>query len=68
MVDPTSDIGEDVDESDAPACATCGKKIVAEPNHRVVPWVDDGGELHHRHFCDDECRAAWNGSADDPTR
>jgi len=60
MVDPTSDIGEDVDESSAPACTTCGKKIVGEPNHRVVTWVDDD-DIRHRHFCDDECRAAWNG-------
>jgi hypothetical protein len=60
MIDPTSDIGEDVDESDAPTCHTCGKKIVAEPNHRIVSWVEDGSVVH-LHFCDDDCRRAWSG-------
>jgi len=60
MIDPTSDIGEDVDESTAPACHTCGKKIVQESDHRVVSWVEDG-DAEHLHFCDDECREAWSG-------
>jgi hypothetical protein len=60
MVDPTSDIGEDVDESSAPACHTCGKKIVVEPDHRVVSWVDDGSVVS-LHFCDDACLDAWSG-------
>jgi len=60
MIDPTSDIGEDVDESDAPTCHTCGKKIVTEPEHRVVSWIDDGS-AEHLHFCDDECREGWSG-------
>lgn len=59
MVDPTSDLGEDVDEETAPACATCGEKIVRQPSHRVVTWVDDEGMVQHRHFCDDECKAAF---------
>jgi hypothetical protein len=59
MVDPTSDLGEDVDEETAPACATCGEKIVRNPGHRVVTWIDDDGIVQHRHFCDDECKAAY---------
>ncbi|WP_129116830.1 DUF7576 family protein [Halegenticoccus tardaugens] len=59
MVDPTSDLGDDVDESTAPECATCGEKIVQSPTHRVTPWLD-GGRVRHRHFCSDECRADWN--------
>lgn len=59
MVDPTSDLGEDVDESTAPTCATCGDPVVAAPDHRVTTWVADGA-VHHRHFCDDACREAWN--------
>ncbi|MFC6988407.1 hypothetical protein ACFQJD_06250 [Haloplanus sp. GCM10025708] len=59
MVDPTSDLGEDVDEDDAPTCVTCGKKIVEEPAHRVVSWVE-GGVVEHRHFCSDECESSWH--------
>lgn len=58
MVDPTSDVGEDVTEETAPECAACGDPIVQEPTHRVVTWVEDG-QIHHRHFCDEECRAAF---------
>jgi len=61
MVDPTSDLEEDVDEDNAPECATCGAKIIRDPSHRVVTWVADG-RAHHRHFCDDECRAEWDDS------
>ena len=61
MVDPTSDLGEDVSEDDAPTCATCGATILEEPNHRVVTWIDDGA-VETAHFCDDGCRDAW----DDP--
>ena len=60
MIDPTSDIGEDVDESDAPTCHTCGKKIVMEPEHRVVSWIEDDA-VEHLHFCDDECHEGWSG-------
>jgi len=56
MVDPTSDLGEDVDEDDAPECATCGTTIVQSPTHRVVTWVEDG-RARHRHFCSAACLA-----------
>ena len=59
MVDPTSDLGEDIDESNAPACATCGEKIVQSPTHRVVTWIEDG-QAQERHFCSDECKAAYD--------
>jgi hypothetical protein len=58
MVDPTSDLGEDVDEDTAPECAVCGVAIVQDPNHRVVTWVEDGSSLS-RHFCSDDCRTDW---------
>lgn len=58
MVDPTSSLGEDVDESNAPTCATCGEPIVQSPTHRVVSWIEDG-EARHRHFCSEECREAF---------
>lgn len=60
MVDPTSDHNEDVSPEDAPECATCGKAVVDEPNHRVITWVDDG-EVQAAHFCDDDCRMDWDG-------
>lgn len=62
MVDPTSDLGEDVDEDDAPTCATCGESIVNESTHRVVTWIDDGA-VQSAHFCDESCRADWDGDA-----
>ena len=55
MVDPTSDIGEDVDEDDAPECAVCGECIIQLSTHRVVATVEDG-QIEHHHFCSDECR------------
>lgn len=58
MVDPTSDLGEDVSEADAPSCETCGQPIVNEPSHRVVTWVEDGGVVT-AHFCDDSCHSEW---------
>jgi hypothetical protein len=61
MVDPTSDLDEDVDESSAPSCAACGEALVRDPNHRVVTWVADG-QIHVRHFCSADCRAAWDDS------
>jgi hypothetical protein len=61
MVDPTSDLDEDVDESNAPACAVCDTKLVRDPNHRVVTWVVDN-EIQVRHFCSDDCRGAWDDS------
>lgn len=59
MVDPTSDLGEEVSEDDAPRCETCGDPIVDEPRHRVVTWIEDG-EVRTAHFCDDDCRAEWD--------
>ena len=59
MVDPTSDLGTDVTEENAPRCASCGDPIVNEPTHRVVTWVDDG-EVQTRHFCDEACLSEWD--------
>ena len=59
MVDPTSDLGEDVDETNAPKCAACGEPIIQEPSHRVVTRIEDGIATH-THFCDTDCRAAWS--------
>ena len=59
MVDPISDLGEDVDEESAPECDACGEQILNESDHRVVTWVEDD-RVQHRHFCDDECEAAWD--------
>jgi hypothetical protein len=61
MVDPTSDLDEDVDESNAPACAGCGTKLVRDPNHHVVTWVADG-QIQVRHFCSTDCRETWDES------
>lgn len=60
MVDPTSDLGEDVTEEDAPRCATCGDPIVHSPHHRVITWIE-GDEVQTVHFCDEECRRNWDG-------
>jgi hypothetical protein len=60
MVDPTSDLGEDVTEETAPRCAVCEEPIVHRREHRVLTWVADG-TVHSRHFCDEECRLAWDG-------
>ena len=59
MVDPTSDLGEDVSEEDAPTCATCGTAIVDSPYHRVITWIEDS-QVRSAHFCDDDCRIDWN--------
>lgn len=59
MVDPTSDLGEDVTEADAPRCSACEEPIVNAPNHRVLTWIE-GDSVRSAHFCDDECRANWN--------
>jgi len=61
MVDPTSDLGEDVSEEGAPTCATCGASIVDSPRHRVITWMDEG-QVETAHFCDDDCRMNWDGS------
>lgn len=58
MVDPTSDLGEDVTEDDAPRCAVCEEPIVNETTHRVITWVEDGN-IQTAHFCTDDCRSEW---------
>lgn len=60
-VDPTSDLGEDINEDDAPTCATCGEPIVNEPNHRVVTWIEND-DVYSTHFCDESCRSMWDGA------
>lgn len=60
MVDPTSDLGEDITEEDAPRCHTCGEPILDNPRHRVITWVEDD-EVQSAHFCDDACRMDWGG-------
>jgi hypothetical protein len=60
MVDPTSELGEDVSEDDAPDCANCGDSIVEDPNHRVHTSVEDGTVVH-QHFCSDACLDEWRG-------
>jgi hypothetical protein len=59
MVDPTSDLAEDIDEASAPSCAACGAPVTGE-NRRVLTRVVDG-EARVRHFCDDDCLAARDG-------
>jgi len=63
MVDPTSDVAEDISEEEAPDCATCGATILDTPRHRVITWVEDG-EVRTAHFCDDDCRMEWGGSVE----
>jgi len=58
MVDPTSDLGEDVTEENAPECDICGDKIIQSPTHRVISAVEDGQAVHY-HFCSDSCHDAW---------
>jgi uncharacterized protein with PIN domain len=60
MVDPTSDLGEDVTEENAHRCATCGEPIVQSPDHRTVTWIEDD-QVHAVHFCDETCRMRWQG-------
>ncbi|MFD1589130.1 hypothetical protein ACFR9U_19300 [Halorientalis brevis] len=61
MVDPTSDLGDDVSEDDAPTCRTCEEPIVSSPNHRVITWIEDD-QVQSAHFCDEDCRQRWNGT------
>ncbi|NUE02829.1 hypothetical protein HUB97_10050 [Halorubraceae archaeon YAN] len=58
MVKPTSDLGEDVDESNAPECTVCETKIIRSPTHRVVPRIEDG-VVKHRHFCSEKCHTEF---------
>jgi hypothetical protein len=60
MVDPTSDLGEDIAEDDAPRCAVCDEPIMNESTHRIVTWIEDGA-VQSAHFCDEECRRSWDG-------
>jgi hypothetical protein len=55
MVDPTSDLAEDVTEETAPECAVCSEPIVNEPTHRVRTRIEDGS-VTTVHFCSPECR------------
>ena len=58
MVDPTSDLGEDVTEEDAPRCENCGEPVLHAADHRVVTWIEDD-TVRSVHFCDEDCREAW---------
>jgi hypothetical protein len=60
MVDPTSDLGEDVSEDDAPRCSTCGAPILNSPDHRVITWIENDN-VQTAHFCDETCRSEWDG-------
>ncbi len=60
MVDPTSDLNEDVAEDDAPTCAVCGDALVQNPDHRVITRVTDG-EVETTHFCSEAHRDEWTG-------
>lgn len=64
MVDPTSDLEEDISEEDAPRCATCGEPIVRDPGHRVITWIEEGA-VQTAHFCDESCRRDWDGELPD---
>lgn len=55
MVDPTSDLAEDPE--DPPTCETCGDEIVADPEHVVESWVEDG-TVQTRHFCSEACQSS----------
>lgn len=59
MVDPTSDLNEDVSAEEAHECATCGAVLSHAPDHRVITWIEDG-IVQAAHFCDDDCRMDWN--------
>jgi|GEM_PF-993283 len=58
MVDPTSELNEDVSEEEAPTCAVCGEALVQDPDHRVVTRVEDG-QVETTHFCGDAHREEW---------
>jgi hypothetical protein len=61
MVDPTSNLEEDVDPEDAATCAVCGASLADAPDRRTVTWIEEA-TVGIAHFCDEDCRAAW----DDP--
>lgn len=62
MVDPTSDLNEDLSAAEAPNCHTCGDALVQDTDHIVVTWVDDDA-VQTRHFCGESCRAEWDDDA-----
>jgi len=59
MVDPTSELAEDVTEETAPRCAACREPIVNEPTHRVLTRIEDG-TVSTAHFCEPACREGWS--------
>ncbi|WP_336325680.1 DUF7576 family protein [Halovenus sp. HT40] len=62
MVDPTSDLNEDISADEAPACESCGETILDSTEHRVITWIEDGS-VEAAHFCDEDCRMAWEGES-----
>lgn len=62
MVDPTSNLNEDISPEDAPSCRTCDEVLVDSADHRVVTWIEDGA-VESAHFCDDGCRSEWDGES-----
>lgn len=63
MVDPTSDLGEDVSEEDAPRCAVCAEPILQSATHRVVTRIEEMAVVT-THFCSDDCRSERSRSDD----
>jgi len=59
MVDPTSELNEDISPEDAPVCETCDAALVDTPDQRVVTWIADGA-VRTVHFCDEACRSEWS--------
>lgn len=53
-IDPTSGLGEDTTEANAPRCVNCSEPIVNEPTHRVVTRIENDS-VHTEHFCGVAC-------------
>lgn len=53
-VDPTSGLGEDVTEANAPRCVVCETPIVNEPTHRVITRIENNS-VYTEHFCGTAC-------------
>lgn len=62
MVDPTSDLNENISPEDAPSCETCQTVLTNAPNHRVITWIEDGA-VQTAHFCNERCRMDWSGNS-----
>lgn len=60
MVDPTSDLGEDVTEAEAPRCAVCSEPILQDASHSVVTKIEDDSVVT-THFCSPDCQAERDG-------